>query len=263
MLPNNYQVILDGAVPRTMKYDLNGNLTNSTSASSTNIYEWDAADRLVRITQLPTNSPQLTSEFTYDGFGRRIQIIEKTNGGVQSENRCLWCGMDLCEERDSTGSSVNKRFFGQGEQIGGTSYYFTRDHMGSVREMMDSTSIIRARYDYDPYGRRTKLSGDLDADFGFTGHYFHAPTALSLTLYRAYDPTTGRWLSRDPLAEGGGPNLYTYCLGDPQNNTDPDGLFVVSLFFFLYDWQQYYQRPCGAGLAWNTLDVMALIADFL
>ena len=68
------------------------------------------------------------------------------------------------------------------------------------------------------------MSGDLDADFGFTGDYFHKASGLNLTLYRAYDPNIGRWLSRDPLAERGGLNLYAYVQGDPINRIDPNGL---------------------------------------
>ena len=66
-------------------------------------------------------------------------------------------------------------------------YFYTADHLGSVREMVDNSVTVRARYDYDPYGRRTKLSGDLDSQFGFTGFFFHSTSDLNLTLYRAYD----------------------------------------------------------------------------
>src|SRR5207245_2017074 len=100
------------------------------------------------------------------------------------------CGTELCEERDSTGGTVTKRFFGHGEQISGANYFFTWDHLGSVREMTDSSGTLQARYDYDPYGRRTKVSGSLDADFAFTGHYYHSVSGLYLTLYRAYDSDT-------------------------------------------------------------------------
>ena len=31
------------------------------------------------------------------------------------------------------------------------------------------------------------------------------------------------WLSRDPIAENGGINLYQYCANNPVNMTDPDG----------------------------------------
>jgi RHS repeat-associated protein len=112
-----------------------------------------------------------------------------------STNTFLWCETELCEERDLTGGTVTRRFFGQGEQISGTNYFFVRDHLGSIREMTDTNGTIQARYDYDPYGRRTKVQGGLAADFGFTGHYYHEASGLHLALYRAYDAESGRWLN--------------------------------------------------------------------
>ena len=91
---------------------------------------------------------------------------------TESEVSLLWCGLALCEERSAAGGTVNKRFFGGGEQIGATNYFFTRDHLGSVREMTDEMGGIKAGYDYDPYGRRTSSPGGLEADFAFTGHYY-------------------------------------------------------------------------------------------
>jgi len=181
-------------------------------------HKWDAANRLVSIIG-PTNQ----SSFTYDGFGRRVQIIESQNGAAVSTNKFVWIGTALAEQRDATGGTVVKRFFGQGEQISGTNYFFTTDHLGSVREMTDGSGTIQARYDYDPYGRQTKVSGILDADFGYAGMYYHAPSGLNLTLYRAYSSDLGRWLSRDPLAEMAGLNLYDYGDNDPINRTDPNG----------------------------------------
>jgi RHS repeat-associated protein len=82
----------------------------------------------------------------------------------------------------------------------------------------------RARYDYDSYGRRTKTAGDLEADFGFTGHFFHAPSGLHLAWFRAYDADIGRWLRRDPVGEIAGLNLFTYVGDDPVNLSDRLGL---------------------------------------
>ncbi len=220
---NQFQlVVTNQAVAKTLAYDANGNLTNAVTATTTNSFLWDAADRLVRITKL-TNAITYVSEFTYDGLGRRTQIIERTNGVAISTNKFLWVGMELCEQRNNTGATVTKRFFDQGEQISGTNYYFTTDHLGSIREMTTAAGVISARYDYDPYGRRTKISGSIDADFAFTGHYYHAPSGLHLAPYRAYDADTGRWISRDPIEEEGGINLYGYVGNDPINNFDPFG----------------------------------------
>ena len=193
---NNYQlVVTNGSVVKTLKFDANGALTNLVTATYTNSYEWDAANRLTAI-----NAGTNRSEFSYDGLGRRAKILEKQNGVAVKTNYYVWCGTELCEERDKTGGTVTKRFFGQGEQISGTNYFFTRDHLGSIRELTDSTQAIRARYDFDPYGLRGTnqiTSSPIEADFGFTGHYFHAVSRLHLTLYRAYDAETGRWLSRE------------------------------------------------------------------
>jgi RHS repeat-associated protein len=82
---------------------------------------------------------------------------------------------------------------------------------------------LRARYDYGFWGKRTRLSGDVETAVGYTGHHHHAKSGLVLTWYRAYDPDTGRWLSRDPIAEDGGLNLYGYVGNDPTARIDPDG----------------------------------------
>jgi len=142
----------------------------------------------------------------------------------------------MAEERNAAGDTVTKRFFHQGFQTFNVqlstfdSFFYTRDHLGSIRELTDNTGTVVARYDYTPYGIRTPVSVTDIADFGFTGHYFHQPTGLHLALYRAYDAETGRWLSRDRLGEMSSLandvslSLYIYARNDPINFADPFGL---------------------------------------
>jgi len=130
----------------------------------------------------------------------------------------------MAEQRDATGGTVIKRFFGQGEQISGVNYYFTRDHLGSVREITDSAGTIHFRGDYDPYGRQTKIQGDLNPDFGFAGMFYHAISGFNLTLYRVYSADLGRWLNRDPIGERGGLNLYGFVRNDSVDRFDKLGL---------------------------------------
>jgi len=192
---NHYNVTVTGGGNKTLVYDANGNLPTD----GTRTFEWDALNRLTAVT-----SGTHRSEFTYNGLNQRVKIVEKDNGAVTSTKQFVWIPGDPqpSEERDGS-NTVTKRYYLQGVQIGTTNYYYTRDHLGSVCELTDSSGIVQSRYDYDPYGRRAKLSGNVDADFGFTGHCYHQPSELNLALYRGYDADLGRWISRDPIGETG------------------------------------------------------------
>jgi RHS repeat-associated protein len=50
------------------------------------------------------------------------------------------------------------------------------------------------------------------------------PVHVADYLYRYYDPITGRWPSRDPIAERGGLNLYGFVLNRPISSFDIFGL---------------------------------------
>ena len=172
--------------------------------------------RLIRVRNGST-----VTEFVYDGLGRRV--AEWDNGSLAKQ--WVWCGTELCEERNAS-NTVTKRFFPQGEQISGTAYFYSRDHLGSVREMTDASGTVHARYNYDPFGARsanTITTSAVESDFGFTGDYYNATVGLDLTLYRAYNPVLGRWINRDPIGEKGGMKLFGYAGNNPINLTDPLG----------------------------------------
>jgi RHS repeat-associated protein len=171
----------------------------------------------------------------YNASYQKVQLSIQSATPITSTKQFIWVGDRIAEERDANNNLI-RRFYPQGEQISGTSYYYTRDHLGSVRELTDSTAAIRTRYDYDPYGYRTKLSGDLESEFGYTGYYYHQPSGLSLALYRAYEPSIGRWLSRDPLAGAAGVNLYDYVANDPAIRIDPLGLTWRTNWNFFWSW---------------------------
>jgi RHS repeat-associated protein len=211
----------DTVTSQAFGYDLNGNTTSSgPSGAPTAIYGWDAADRLISVTQ-GTN----VTTYDYDGAGRRVR--EWLNG---TETRhWIWCGLQLCEERDSS-NNVTKRFYPQGEQISGTAYCATRDHLGSIRELVDGDGVtLHARYEYGLYGTRSANQvtiGAIESDFGFTGHQEFTAIGLVGAPLRFYQPQFARWLSRDPIEEDGGINLYGYAGNNPVSWIDPLGLAV-------------------------------------
>jgi RHS repeat-associated protein len=91
----------------------------------------------------------------------------------------------------------------------------------------------------------------------FPGQYFDAETGLHYNYFRYYDPTTGRYITSDPIGLDGGLNTYTYALNNPLNNIDPDGQFSVvgglTVIFGglvtleLYNYYQFYKcvKTCG------------------
>ena len=219
-------------------YDADGNLTYD----GTRTFTWDAKNQLTRI----THADGTKTEFTYDGRGRRIKQVEKDKyGNITDEKRLFWVnGNQPFEERSST-NTVLKRYFAQGEHEVNSSgaainkVFYEKDHLGSVRGLVNNNFTSQTVYDYDPYGRRTKVSGSLDTVVGYTGHHWHAKSGLYLTWFRQYNPETGRWLSRDPIEERGGINLYGYVgnnvtnLRDPRG-AEPQGFLDNKVYRFLY-----------------------------
>lgn len=200
-----------------LTYDLNGNLTGDGARQ----FIWDAAGRLVKI-----NEEAHTSEFTYNGLSQCVRIVEKESGVVVDDMRLLWSSASVVAELAPDGAAVTKLFTGDGEYHPQTfkQYLYNRDELGSIRQVVTPTAEVVAQYDYDPYGRATKVSGDINSAFGYAGYCQHSPTGLNLTWYRVYAPDLGRWLSRDPSGEADGPNLYSYVGGNPVNKIDPLGL---------------------------------------
>ncbi len=200
-------------------FDGNGNMTSD----GTNSYLWDAENRLVEIDYPGTGN---NSQFIYDGLGKCVSIVENAGGTVTSTRQFVWCGDDRCESRDAS-SAIISQFFSYGQTLSGSNYYYTKDHLGSVHELTDSSGNIQAQYSYDPYGRQTLLEGGLASDFQYAGYYYHALSGLNLTLNRAYSSAFGRFISRDPIMESDSVNLYTYAENQPTCQTDPLGLWPM------------------------------------
>jgi len=213
---------------RVLGYDNNGSLR----IDEEHIYEWDAENRLVAIEYQGTDR---RTEFEYDGLGRRVRIVEIDDGAITEDRRFVWDGYSIAEYREGDGTTVTRRYYPQGfvdysENPGGEAFYYLHDHLGSVRGILDDNGTERARWSYTPYGIRSanQIATDpVESDFTFTGHYHHEPSGLVLAPFRAYSPEIGRWISRDPIGEAGGVNLYAYVANRPVSYIDETGLWGI------------------------------------
>ncbi len=208
------------------------------TSDGTKTYSWDAENRMIKITYPGVNN---FSTFGYDGYGRNISIVETTAGVVTSTKQFVWAdGNVFKEERDASGV-LTKKFFDLGQMNSATKYFYTKDQLGSIREMIDNSGVVQAQYAFEPYGRVTKISETIASDFGYAGYFVHARSGLNQTRTRAYNCTLGRFLTRDLIGEKGGVNLYAYVGNRPINITDASGL--IASFRFPWPWRKPPQPP--------------------
>ncbi len=227
-------------------YDANGNLLSD----GLRTYAWDAENRLLAIGYpgYPGQTGKRTA-FAYDGLGRRTAITSTLWGGgapitssfisrARHHSRAaggsgavatsyLWCGGRICQARNAA-NAPTREYVAEGELVPGTPaqpYYYGPDQLGSVRRAFASATSAPA-YAYDPYGNPLQTTAPV-TDFNYAGMFYNSDSGLYLTQYRAYDPVSGRWLSRDTFGERSDPaaNLYRYVNGNPVSLTDPSGRF--------------------------------------
>jgi len=104
-----------------------------------------------------------------------------------------------------------------------TSYY-EADGLGSITSLSNSSGSIANTYSYNSFGNLTASTGSLTNPFQFTARE-HDESGLYFYRARYYDPSSGRFLSEDPIGLAGGDvNSYNYAASSPTNFVDPSGL---------------------------------------
>ena len=102
----------------------------------------------------------------------------------------------------------------------------SRKYAGEKRSYRYDTTSVDTEFEYGPFGELIRATGEKKDvfNFRFSTKYEDAETGLLYYGYRYYNAETGRWLSRDPIGELGGLNLYGFVGNDGINFFDPFGL---------------------------------------
>lgn len=67
----------------------------------------------------------------------------------------------------------------------------------------------------------------------YAGQYFDEETGLHYNYFRYYDPSTGRYITSDPIGLQGGLNTYSYVYNNPTGFIDTSGLFSTNPYIHL------------------------------
>ncbi|MFZ5798139.1 MAG: RHS repeat-associated core domain-containing protein, partial [Thermodesulfobacteriota bacterium] len=126
-------------------------------------------------------------------------------------------------------------------------YYYISDHLGTAQLLTDSQGAVVWQGNYTPFGEVDVVVNTVANYFRFPGQYFDAETGLHYNWHRYYDPTSGRYLSADPIGLDGGMNLYLYTGANPVNAIDPMGLYSSS--DVIPAWNNYCS---GSKTPWTT-----------
>jgi RHS repeat-associated protein len=131
-----------------------------------------------------------------------------------------------------------------------TNCFVAFDGNGNVAALTDggSTNIL-AQYEYGPFGEVIRATGPMAKanPFRFSTKYQDDETDLLYYGYRYYNASTGRWLSRDPIFEAGGPNLYAFV----ANGMGIDALGHVQLNYMNYPQWEPNAEMLFAGHYWT------------
>jgi RHS repeat-associated protein len=203
---------------KSYAYDLAGRTQSVTSPGGTTTCAYDDEDRLTSLV-----GPGVNQQYTYNGLDARRS---KISGGV-TVNTYKRQGVSPTAPVVSDGQATYTP--GISERRSGASKFFHSDYLGSNKTLTNSSQAVTDTRSFDAFGLQTGSTGSSPTPFGFAGGwgYQQDSTGLQLLGHRYYDPSTGRFLTRDPI--GDGRNWYGYCGNNPIRSVDPTGLSIQTV----------------------------------
>jgi RHS repeat-associated protein len=192
---NRVRVVPATGSPTTLGYDEANRLVAYASATATATYSYDG-DSL----RMSKTVAGRTIQFAWDESGKQPLLLQAGSSDyVYGPN----------------GEPI--------EQIdGATPTYLLGDQHHSTRLLANSSGAVAATYTYDPWGKVTSHSGSASTALQYDGQYADTESGYQYLRARYYDPSTGQFLTKDPLASVTH-SAYGYVANNPLNGADPTG----------------------------------------
>ena len=249
-------MVVTGTENYTTTYDytdVNGNYTALLQSetkvidgvSEVTSYTYDAAGS--QITKMDSDGK--VQENIYNGFKQLLQVSEDGTeiasysynyGGMRNkktvENQTIgqiWVGGQITVDANGYNAACYIRGAGliamqdySNGQFTSPVYYLFDAH-GNVVNLIDNEGEKIKTYRYDAFGVEKNPDENDTNPFRYCGEYFDKETGTIYLRARSYDPSIGRFTTRDsytgrasdPLSL----NLYTYCANNPVLYIDPSG----------------------------------------
>lgn len=228
-------------------YDAQGNLLKKVLDGEETWFESNILSQLTSIEK----ADQTALTFSYDPFGRLL--VEK-HLDVKGENkkaigttRYFYLGYQEIGTLTPTGAIESLKIPGlHGDELSVTSIAFEikgetyiplHDIAGNVAHLINPQNRqVLESYEYTAFGQVSIFNAEgQQEDTSLVGNSWQfaekrsdGKSGLILFGLRFYDPTTGRWISQDPIGLLDGPNSYAYLHNNPLNNLDRFGLATES-----------------------------------
>ena len=210
----------------SFEYDANGNMVRKVQGSQETSYLYDIENRLVRVED---GAGTVIAQYYYDPFGRRLW---KEVSGTRT---CFFYSEEgLIGEYTSSGSQVRAYGYRPGSlwttdplfmKAGSQYYFYHNDHLGTPQKMTDINGAVVWSARYDSFGKAgIDAASTVTNNLRLPGQYYDEESGMHYNWNRYYQPTTGRYISTDPIGfEGQDFNLYKYAKSNPLIFIDNEG----------------------------------------
>ncbi|MEV6230146.1 toxin TcdB middle/N-terminal domain-containing protein [Saccharopolyspora shandongensis] len=221
----------DGTRTRRWRHDANGNVVELPGRTLT----FDALGRITSSTDAAGN----TATYQHNLAGDRVW---RTVDSATSATRTLTLAGLWHETVGAGGAGAARRYVRDGAPIGrqqdGSKVWLHTNDTGNVVLVTNAVGAGVATREWPPFGEAGPALGD--DPHGFAGQPFDEVSGLYHFAARDYDPSTGRFVSPDPLmlaqphlaiAQPALHNPYAYAADNPLAWSDPFGLSLWGAIF--------------------------------